>query len=363
MIEKINDKEAICITTLFIMGSSLIMGISGRAENDAWLAAIIGMVLAIPMLLIYSRIVSIFQGKDLFEILEILFGKYIGRFIAILYIWYTFLLGILVIRNFGDFVDTLGMPETPVFAMEFALGLVCIIAVRLGIETIGRTSAYFITMVFIVLLLVQILVTPLLNYDYILPILYNGPMPVLEAGFFAFTFPFAETVILICVFFSLKTKKSARKVFLWGLLLGGTTIFMLTIRNVMVLGKSIDMYFFPSYIVVGDISVGNFLQRLEVTVVFVFVIAAFVKISISLLATCRGIQRVFHLEDYRSVAIQVGLLMVYFAYIFFNNIMDMKDWVRIYSFYAIPYQTIIPIVMWIVAEFRKKSILDKINKT
>lgn len=362
MIEQINDKEAICITTLFIMGSTLIMGISGSAENDAWIAVILGILISLPMLLIYSRLLSIFQGKDLFEMLELIFGKFIGKLITILYISYAFLLGGLVIRNFGEFVDTLGMPETPMFVINFTIGLVCIIAVRLGIETIGRTSAYFIVLVFIVLIMVQILVLPQVHFDYIKPIMYNGIMPVIEAGFFAFTFPFAETVVLMGAFYSLKTKKSARRAYLWGLMLAGITIIVLTMRNAMVLGKSIDMYYFPSYIVVGDISVGNFLQRLEVTVVFVFAIGAFVKTALCLFTVCRGFQRLFKLSDYRTIAIQVGLIMVYFSYIVFCNIMEMKEFVEVYPYYVIPYQIIFPLVMWIIAEIRKKSLLKKLNK-
>lgn len=358
MVEKLNDKEAICISTLFIMGSSLIMGISGEAKNDAWLSAIIGILFSVPIILIYSRIVSLFQGKDLFEILEMVFGKYIGKFTALLYIGYAFLLGALVIRNFGEFVDTLGMPETPMFVMNLCMGLVCIIAVRLGVETIGRTCAYFIPIVFAVLVFIQILVIPQINLSYIKPMLYNGFLPVLEAGYFAFTFPFAETVILISLFFTLKTKKSARKVYLWGLSLAGLTITVLTIRNVLVLGKSIEIYYFPSYIVASDISVGNILQRLEVSVVFVFIVAAFVKASICLFAVCRGVQKLFNLSDYKSVTIQLGLLMIYFSYTIFHSIMDMRDWLEVYSYFAIPFQILIPIVLWIIAEIRKDVIMN-----
>ncbi len=363
MIEKLTDKEAICITTLFIMGTTLIMGIGGEAKNDVWMAAILGILFSAPIMLVYSRIVSMFQGKDLFEILELVFGKYIGKFTILLYIWYAFMLGALVIRNFGEFVDTLGMPETPMFVINLCLGLVCTIAVRLGIETIGRTCAFFIIVVFAILLIVQILVIPQLHLNYIKPILYNGFLPVLKAGYSAFTFPFAETVILISILFTLKTEKSARKVYLWGLVLAGTTIVVLTIRNVLVLGKSIEMYYFPSYIVASDISVGDFLQRLEITVVFVFAVAAFVKTSVCLLAVCRGFQRLFNLNDYRSITIQVGLLMVYFSYIIFYNIMDMKDWVKVYPYYAIPFQIIVPIVMWIIAELRKNSIINRSSCT
>jgi len=363
MIEKLNDKEAICITTLFIMGSTIIMGISGEAKNDSWLSSIIGILFSLPIILIYSRIVSLFKGKDLFEILELVFGKYIGKFITVLYMGYAFMLGALVIRDFGEFANTLGIPETPMIVINLCLGLVGIMAVRMGIEIIGRTGAFFIPLVFIVLTTVQILVIPQLNFNYIKPILYNGIGPVLKAGYFAFTFPFAETVILICAFFTLKTKKSARKVYLWGLALAGTVIIVLTTRNVLVLGEAIEMYYFPSYIVVGDISVGNFLQRLEVSVVFIFVVATFVKSGICLFATCRGFQRLFNLNDYRNVVIQVGLLMVYFSYIIFESIMELKEWLEVYHYITIPFQIIIPIVVWIIAEFKKKTIVNEVNCT
>ncbi len=364
MKEQITDKEAICITTLFIMGSTLIMGVGGEAKNDTWLAVIIGVIFSIPIFLVYSRIVSIFKGKDLFEILELVFGRYIGKFVALLYTWYAFMLGALVIRNYGEFVNTLGLPETPMFVILFCLGIIGIIAVRLGIEVIGRTSAYLIAIVFAILVIIQILVIPQMNFNYIKPILHNGYAPVLQAGYYAFTFPFAESVILISALFTLKTKKSVGKVYFWGLTLAGTIIIIMTIRNILVLGRSIEMFYFPSYIAVSDISVGDFLQRMEVSVSLVFVVTAFTKVSICLFAACRGFQRIFSLKDYRSVTIQVGLLMVYLSYIVFDNIMDMKYWAsRVYPYYAIPFQIIIPILVWLIAELRKNAIMNRSSCT
>lgn len=69
--EQITDKEAICLLIVFVIGTSLIIGSGGDAKNDAWLAGIIGVIMAIPVLLVYSRTVSLFQGHDLFDILNI----------------------------------------------------------------------------------------------------------------------------------------------------------------------------------------------------------------------------------------------------------------------------------------------------
>ena len=147
--EQITDKEGICLLIEFIIGSSLILGIGGDAKNDAWLAGITGIIMAIPMLFLFSRILSLFQGQDLFDILDIILGKVIGKVVAILYIWYAFHLGALVLRNFGEFMNIIAMPETPMIVSLFCLGLACIIAVRFGIEVLARTCAYFIPLIFL----------------------------------------------------------------------------------------------------------------------------------------------------------------------------------------------------------------------
>jgi spore germination protein KB len=227
--EQITDKEAICILIIFVMGSSLIIGIGGEAKNDAWIAGIVGIIMSIPMLFVFSRILSLFRGKDLFDILNIIFGKVIGKFVAVLYVWYAFHLGALVLRNFGEFMNIVAMPETPMFVPLFCLGLTCIIAVRLGIEVMGRTCAYFIPILFLILVVVQLLSIPQLNLNYIKPILGNGLIPVLKGGFLAFAFPFAETVLFLGVFSSLKTKKSPFKVYYWGILISASIIIIVTI--------------------------------------------------------------------------------------------------------------------------------------
>lgn len=354
--EQITDKEAICLLTIFIMGSSLIIGIGADAKNDAWIAGIVSVIMFIPMLLIYTRLLSLFHGKDLFEILNIIFGNILGKIISVIYIWYAFHLGAMVIRNFGEFNNIVAMPETPIFVPMLCLGLVCIIAVSLGIEVMGRTTTYFIPIIFLILLIVQILIIPLLHLNYIKPILGNGLIPVLKGGFSAFSFPFAETVLFIGVFSSLKTKKSPIKVYIWGVLLSASIIIIITIRNISMLGNMLGSFYFPSYEAVSRINIGDFIQRMEVTVLTLFVYSIFIKSSICLLVACKGIGHIFNLKDYRSIVIQTGLLMTYLSYIIYDNIMEMKFWAfKVYPYYAFPMQVILPIIIWVLAEIKARK--------
>jgi spore germination protein KB len=230
------------------------MGIAGEAKNDAWISGLLGLAMSVPVILLYSRIVSLFPGKDIFEILGLVLGKVAGSFVSILYIWYALHLGALVIRNFGEFMNVMALPETPILVPMLCIGLVCVCAVSAGVEVMGRLSSYFFPVILVILLLVQILGIPKLELHFLKPMLGSGINTVLQSGFSTFAFPFAETVLFIGVFFSLKSRKSPYKVYLWGTLLAGLIVVIIAIRNITVLGKMHESFYFPSYEVVSRIS-------------------------------------------------------------------------------------------------------------
>jgi spore germination protein KB len=60
--------------------------------------------------------------------------------------------------------------------------------------------------------------------------------------------------------------------------------------------------------------------------------------------------------DYRSIVIQIGLLMIYFSYTVYDNSMEMQYWAfKVYPYYAFPFQVIIPIIIWILAEIKTRK--------
>jgi spore germination protein (amino acid permease) len=351
--ERITDKEAICVLIIFMIGSSLIIGIGGDAKNDAWIAGLVGIVMVLPMLLIYSIILSDFPGKDIFDILNFLLGNVWGRIVSLLYIWYAFHLGALVLRNFGEFINAVAMPETPMLVPMLCLGLLCIAAAKLGIEVIGRTTTYFLPIMLFVLLVVEFLAIPQFKLDYLKPIFENGLTPILKGGFSSFSFPFAETVLFLGVFSSLQTGKSPFKAYFLGILFAGCIIIIVTIRNIGVLGNMLGDFYFPSYEAVSMIRIGDFIERIEVTVSFVFLFGVFIKASICLLVACKGIGKVFNLKDYRSIVIQTGLLMIFFAYTVYDNSVEMKYWAfKVYPYYAFPFQVLLPLTVLILGKIK-----------
>lgn len=350
--EIIPGGQSISIIIMFIIGSSLFMGTSGESGNSNWIAIILAVLLAIPLMLIYGRLHTLFPGKNLFDMLISVFGRVIGRVFSCLYIWYTLHLGSLVLRNFGEFSKTVVLTSTPMLAPMLIIGLLCIWVVNAGMEVVGRSTKFLLLFTFAVIVVVQLLSIPKYEYQHLKPLLDSGWGPVFSDVAGSFTFTFAEIVVFLGAFSALPRKGSAARVLISGVVIAGVIITGVSVRNLLVLGPEIlSSLYFPPYVAVSRINVGDFLTRIEGSAAIVFVASLFVKASLCLYVSSQGMARVFKLESYRSVVLQMGLIMVYMADFIYKDITQMQYFAyHIYKVYALPFQLFIPLLLWITAE-------------
>ncbi|WP_162551195.1 GerAB/ArcD/ProY family transporter [Paenibacillus tepidiphilus] len=350
--EVIPAGQSATIAILFIIGTSLFMGVAGQSGNSSWISIIIAVVLAVPLMLVYARLHTLFPGKGLYDMLLSIFGGVFGRLACCLYIWYSLHLGCMVLRNFGEFSKTVALTSTPMLAPMLIIGLLCVWVVNAGIEVLGRSAKFLLLFCIAVTFLVQILSVPKYDYHHMLPLLERGWGAVWTDVIGTFTFPFAEIVIMTGAFGAFPNKGSARRVLLSSLLIAGVIIIAVSLRNLLVLGPDIvSSLYFPSYVAVGRINIGDFLTRIEGSSAIVFVTALFVKVSLCLYVASCGVAKVFKLESYRSVVLQLGLIMVYMAEFIYRDITEMQYFgYHIYKIYALPFQVILPAVLWISAE-------------
>ena len=268
-----------------------------------------------------------------------------------------------MLRNW-EFVKITSLTETPLIVIMLSFSIIIIVAARLGIEVIGRISTYALPVVILILILMEVLSISQMNFNYIKPYFAHGLPKIARAGFSAFTFPFGESVIFLGIFYSLKKRGSAYKVFLTGVITASIVLITLTLVNTFILGPVKDDFYFPSYSSFSRIQLGNFLQRMEGTISVSYAITCFIKASVCLFVTCKGISYIFKLTDYRFITIQTGLVMTYLAFILYENTVEMENWVlNIYDYYAIPFQVIIPLFIWVWAEIKNRISKNPKEKT
>lgn len=355
--ERLANRQIFSIMVLFVIGSSLIVGVAPHVSIDKWISILIALAAALPTNVIYLKLLSLFPDKSLFDVLVIVLGKWVGTLFVLVYTWYAFHLGSLVLRNFGEFVNMMAMPETPMIIPILMMGFCCIWIVKEGVEVLGRSAFFLLPIIVVIIVIVQFLCIPQSTIEFLTPVLADGWSSVLEGAFSTFAFPFAETVLISAIIFCPQNKKVPYKHFLGGLIVGALIILAVSFRNVLVLGATLHQNpYFPSYLAVGRIRIGDFLQRIEVTVSIVFVICAFIKIGICLMVASKGVQKLAGLKDFRAVVLPIGILMCLLAQGIYKNTMEMVKWAfDIYSYYALPFQLIIPLLVLAVALLSKRK--------
>jgi spore germination protein KB len=355
--EVISDKQGLSLLIIFIVGTSTMVVAGSEAKKDFWLAIILAMCMAFPILLIYARLCNIFPHKDLFDIIELCFGKVLGKGLCLFYTWHLFHGVTMVLLNFGLFVNTIAFSDTPRIIPMIGISILSIWALKEGIEVMGRWTEFFIIIFAVSILVVFLLLIPNMTITNILPFLSNGMQPVIKGAFSSFSFPFGETVLFNMIFFNLKSDRSSYKIYMGALLIGGGVLLLVSLMDIFVLGENtVSNTYFPSYDALTRINIGDLLQRLEIIIGSIYTFGAFMKMSLYLYAACRCVTKVFGYNHYRFAVTPISLLMINLSYFLHDNIIYNMEWnLEIWAYYAFPFQVIFPILIWITAEIKKRQ--------
>ncbi|MCT4564895.1 MAG: endospore germination permease [Maledivibacter sp.] len=357
--EFVSDRQCIILIFLFLVGESAIFVRGGKAEQDLWIAVLVALIMTFPMAMIYARLhCYIFMGKDIFDLIEFCFGKLVGKIIILLFAFYTFELSSAVTINASQFIITTSFPETPEIMITIMLIILSAWILRSGLEVFSRWGGLFGLIAFTVLIGSILLLIPDTNIDNIFPILNNGVNPIIKGAFGAFAYAFAEIIIFIMVFSKFESKKSPYKVYFLGLLIGGILVFMISFMNILVLGSNTaGSFYFATHSSFRRIDAGKYFQRIEVLIATVFMIGVFVKISITYLATCKCIAKVFGFKDYKFIIIPIGLLLINLSVFLHENIFEYFEFgEEVYPYYAFPFQVILPIIILITAKMKMRKV-------
>lgn len=356
--EVISDRQGIALISLFIIGSTSIFSPGLDAKRDIWLAFIIATAMALPMILIFARLHFLFPGKNLFDIFQICYGKIIGKIIIILYIWFLFFFASDILVNYGQFIWVASLSETPISVIIISFATLCFLGLKSRIEVLGRYSELFIFIPIIALIIVLALLIPKMNINNIRPVLSEGMRPVSKGAFSIFSFPLVQTVIFTMFFTDFNHRKSPYKIYIWGLLIGTVYLLINSLNNILVLGVNhIVISYYPTYIAVSAVDIGEILQRIEVVAAIIFVIGGFIKVCSISICTCKGVAKLFNLKDYSIIGTPIYLMIINLSIFQYEDIMHYFEFNRqIWPYYHFPFYVIIPIVTWIIAEFSRKAL-------
>lgn len=359
--EIISDRQGIAIIALFMLGSTSIFVPGIEAKKDIWLASLLGLLMVLPIVFICTRFQKKLPNNNFFDILEICFGKYIGKILIFINICYLIFFTSEIFVNYGQFVTTVNLPQTPRIVLIALIGILTIWVSKEGIEVLGRWSEFFILLPIVFIIIFPLLLIPKMDINNLRPVLEEGVRPILKGAFSVFNFPLAQIVIFSMTFANFKNEKSSFKVYITSILISFIYLFILSITNILTLGAdTMISTYYPAYISARRINLGQMFQRIEVTVALVFVLCSFVKMSVLLLTTTKGISKLFNFKDYRFLVTPVALLIINLSYFQYDSVMQFYEFSRqIWIYFFLPFLLFIPVITFVVFQFKIRC--KKIN--
>lgn len=328
--------------------------ISGITKQNTWLILLMGFTIMLFLLLVYTSLNKKFPDRNLIEINDVIYGRYFGKVISILYIYYFWYIISANFRFTADFFCTYLFPETDITVFIIILAITCAYAIKKGIEVIARASFILGILTIINAVLLTALTIKDMNLSNFLPIFQINLKEFIQGTNLMISIPFGEIVTFLMIFPYVNDKKGVKKSAFMGLIIGAVFFLIVILRNIAILGSLGPIHFLPSYQIARLINVGEVLTRMEILIAIILLFNEFVKICVMYYATVLSIAQFFKLRSYRPLVIPIGIISVVFSIIMFGSTAEHSHFAAtIYVIYDIPTVIIFPIISLVVASIRK----------
>lgn len=282
-----------------------------------------------------------------------------------MYVLYFFYLSARVLRDFGELMTTVILPNTPLEIIAWTFMILITYILYLGLENLGRLNELFTP--YMVLFIFFITVLLLISGEFTLKNIQlpfkDGVTPVAKALFPELIgFPFGNMIVFTIIMtytskFSYAGKVSMAAVAVSGLLLSFSAFLQLG-----ALGADIRMRSnFPLLSAVRNVSIGNFIERMESVVVFILMIGIIGKVSMYFFVSLKGIEHVFRIP-YRVYTFPMGMLVAIFSVVTSRNFPElMKEGNKILPILMdLPFQIGIPaLILGLVCWKKRKSMFQE----
>jgi spore germination protein KB len=351
--ESITQNQASSLIAMFIVGSTIVLGVSKNSKQDSWIALILAIAAVMPLLYVYARLLRKVPGGNLFDISVETLGPVAGKIASALFFLFAVHVGSMIMRIFSQFIQITVFNEMPQTISLLALITLVIWVSRRGVESLCRISLILLPLTVLAILLTVLLLAKDMHPAYLLPVgEYLNEVP--GDIWVDFAFPFSEMVLLLAVTNKINSAGRPGRAMVYGVLTGGAILLATFFRNILVLGFPLQADVeFSSYSAVSIIIAGIFLSRIENLMGALLLIAGFFKVSVCLIFASNGLAKILGAEDNRPYVAPLGLLMAAMASVTFKSGMEISDFIAsAFPYYSFPFCVALPVLLWAAAEIK-----------
>jgi spore germination protein KB len=115
------------------------------------------------------------------------------------------------------------------------------------------------------------------------------------------------------------SRRDAGKYLYSGFAVGAITLLITTLRDIGVLGNTVDLFTVPSLMTLRLVHMGPSISRTEILFSVIFIILLFFKITVLFYVTVLTVAQLFNIKSYQHLILTVGSLLIVYGITLYPN--------------------------------------------
>lgn len=324
------------------------------ARMDAWFSQIIPIFYALFIAYVLSGLVEAYPGKNIFEILFIIGGKWIGGAINLLILFYIWIILAIDIKGAADFLHILLLPTTPLEVILLVFVLLMMYYGKTSLEVAARVNEFYFPLYFIMCISLYFLLVNEYNVERLEPILTTSLNRIVVSNFLPVGV-YGDIFLMGAFLHAIVEPRLFYAAMKHGVIIVGfgTTIMLLVLLGVM--GFTIaGRLNFPIYILVQQIHITDFLDRVEMILFSVWFPAFTIKVIVAYLAFLVGVGSFGGQRHYNTFNAPCGWFIVVSSIFAFPNVAHIDQFIS-YSLPLIVLVFQLPLAIFLLIHVRGKN--------
>ncbi|MCG8484228.1 MAG: spore germination protein, partial [Clostridia bacterium] len=234
-------------------------------KHNVWISAIISIFIGLFYVFIYISLSSIYPNKTIIKINDIIFGRYIGKLISVIYI-FVFSAMLLDTMVWSSFLleESIAPDSSRIFAI-ILITVFSLIAIKNGIQPVIRYALVLVVLGYVVLGVTYVLLLKDMDFSNLLPI--DVPIKdILKGSLLHVDYTYGESIYFFLIIFpgfnNIKNILHEKKKYVYfTVIFGGLFTILAFVRNAAIIGNLSILYRYYYLNVVRNIEIGE--ARLE----------------------------------------------------------------------------------------------------
>ena len=267
-----------------------------NVQNAAWMVPLLSAIIFFVGFFLLLKTMELFQGKNLFFVIQQLLGRYIGFFICLV----IFLISSIAIsfdsRTYTNIIRSFYFTTTPNLIIYALLMVISAYGAKKGIQNIGSVGYIIVFYTVLSFCFALIISSQDSTYQALFPIWGPGKLEILKHSALKMTL-FAEFFLLTMLIPNMTSTKEFRKGTWYALAFVSLQISAAIIIFISMFDTSLKGMGYPFHTSISFLSLGIYLPNIEIFFFVLWILAIFVRFAVFLYLNALMFAHIFKIDE------------------------------------------------------------------